>query len=188
MNKFKFLIFILCVFFAPLNVLAQTEEISPILSSEIPSETSQILPYNYLSTYSIPIKLAIIEPYTTQEPLNEGSTLKFKVLEDVYHNEKLIVKAGDEINGKLETNITAGMNGFPAEIIIDDFEIPNINKSQLQSTYVKKGRNRCFWVYPLKWALTPIPFVGSLTNLIKGGHAQIKTTDTITIYYYPEWR
>ena len=79
------------------------------------------------------------------------------------------------------------MNGFPAEIIVDDFEIPGIKSTQMQSTYIKKGQNRCFWVYPLKWALTPIPFVGSLTNFIKGGHARIKTKDIITIYYYPEW-
>ena len=80
------------------------------------------------------------------------------------------------------------MNGFPAEIIIDKFEIPNVKQSQLECTYIKKGQNRSLFVYPLKWALTPIPFVGSLTNLIMGGHAKIKTSDTITVYYYPEWK
>ena len=79
------------------------------------------------------------------------------------------------------------MNGFPAEIIIEDFEIPNIKNSKLLATYTKKGQNRCFFVYPLKWALTPIPGVGSLTNFIKGGHAKVKTTDIITVYYYPNW-
>ena len=80
------------------------------------------------------------------------------------------------------------MNGFPAEIIIDNFKIPNVNKSQLISTITEVGTNRCIWVYPLKWALTPIPFVGSTTNLIKGGHAKLKTKKPITIYYYPDWQ
>lgn len=80
------------------------------------------------------------------------------------------------------------MNGFPAEIMIDDFELPGIKQSQLMGGYVKKGQNRCFWVYPLKWSLTLIPFVGSLTNFIKGGHVKLRPTDIITIYYYPNWR
>ena len=42
-------------------------------------------------------------------------------------------------------------------------------------------------VYPIKWALTPIPGVGSLTNFILGGNAKITPKDKIIIYYYPEW-
>ena len=101
---------------------------------------------------------------------------------------KIILNAGEVIPARIENVITSGMNGFPAEIIVDNFEISNINKTQLLSTYTKKGTNRCFWVYPLKWALTPIPFVGSLTNFIKGGHAKIKKSDIVTLYYFPEWK
>ncbi len=161
--------------------------ITPAYSTEENTQDIKPLPYNYLSTISVPIKLEIVEEFTTKEPLNEGDILKFRVLKDAFYNGQSVVKKGDIINGRIETIITAGMNGFPAEIIVDDFEIPGIKSSQMQSTYIKKGQNRCFWVYPLKWALTPIPFVGSLTNFIKGGHARIKTKDVITIYYYPEW-
>ena len=80
------------------------------------------------------------------------------------------------------------MNGFPAEIILGGFEIPGAKSSQLVDTYTKKGQNRCFIVYPIKWALTILPPTGSLTNLIKGGHAKIKAKDEIVIYYYPEWK
>jgi len=173
--------------FALLAIILLSLIITPACYAEDRNSETHPLPYNYMSVHSIPIKLKIVEKITTKEPPNEGDTLSFRVVQDVYHNGKCIVKAGDIVNAKLETIITAGMNGFPAEIIIDKFEIPEIKTSQMQSTYIKKGRNRCFWVYPLKWALTPIPFVGSLTNLIKGGHATIKTTDDITIYYYPEW-
>lgn len=146
------------------------------------------LPYDYSSTEAIPIKLSIINEVSTKDGLIEGQKLKFKVLEDVYYENMPIVKKDDIITGTVETIITSGMNGFPAEIIVDDFEIAGINSSQLISTYIKKGQNRCFWVYPLKWALTIIPFVGSLTNFIMGGHARLKTKDVITIYYFPKWK
>ena len=42
-------------------------------------------------------------------------------------------------------------------------------------------------VFPIKWALTPIPGVGSLTNFILGGNASITEDDTVTVYYYPDW-
>ena len=110
------------------------------------------------------------------------------MIKDVVYKDTVILKSGDIVTGTLETIITSGMNGFPAEVIIDDFNIPNIKPSQLISTYNKRGQNRCFWVYPLKWSLTLIPFVGSLTNFIMGGEAKVKTSDVITIYYYPEWK
>lgn len=146
------------------------------------------LGYNFQSTHAIPIKLSIAENFSTKTPLNEGDKLKFIIKEDVYNQGHKVVSKGTVIEAKIETIITSGMNGFPAEIIINNFEIPGIKSSQLIETYVKKGTNKCFWVYPLKWALTPIPFVGSLTNFIKGGHAVIKTDDIITILYYPEWK
>lgn len=158
---------------------------SPVSAN--PTDNTARLNYDYSSTLSIPIQLNITEEVSTKYGLQEGQTAKFKVINDVVYNGETIVKKGDIINGKIETVITSGMNGFPAEIIVDNFEIPNIKQTQLISTYTKKGQNRCLWVYPLKWSLTLIPFVGSLTNLIMGGHATIKTSDIITIYYYPHW-
>ena len=149
---------------------------------------AETLLYNYSDTTAIPIKLSIIELLTTKNPVNEGQYVNFRVLEDVNYNGATVVKAGDIVPGRVETIITSGMNGFPAEIIIDDFQIPDIKASQLICNYNKHGQNRCLWVYPLKWSLTLIPFVGSLTNFIKGGHAKIKPTDVITIYYYPNWQ
>jgi len=99
-----------------------------------------------------------------------------------------VVKKDEIITAKVETVITKGMNGFPAEIILDNFEITEIPKNQLLSTYTKKGFNACLLVYPLKWALTPFPGIGSLTNLIKGGEAKITPKDIITIQYFPEWK
>lgn len=146
------------------------------------------LPYNYLDTKSVPIYLRITKEISTEEAIVDGQTVEFKVMRDVVYNETTLLKRGDIVKARVETVITAGMNGFPAEIIVDDFQIPNVKSSQLISVYNKKGQNRCLWVYPLKWSLTLIPFVGSLTNLIMGGHARIKTNDIVTLYYYPNWK
>ena len=146
------------------------------------------LEYDFSSTKKIPIKMKIVEPISTKMDIQEGQLIKFRIIEDVIHNKELLVKKNTIISAKLEMIITSGLNGFPAEIIIDNFEIPNIKNSQLISTYTKTGQNRSLIVYPIKWALTWLPGIGSLTNLIKGGHAKIKAKDIITIYYYPEWK
>ena len=145
------------------------------------------LEYDYSSIKSVPIRLLITEEISTKMPIQEGQTVKFKVINNVRYG-KLDLKKGDIVKAKIECIVTSGMNGFPAEIIIDNFEIPNVEQTQLVSTYTKQGQNRCLWVYPLKWALTPFPPTGSITNIIKGGHAKIKKTDIITLYYYPEWK
>ena len=154
----------------------------------IPQATNE-LPYNYESTYYIPIKLSITEPISTKnENLTEGQTLQFRVIENAYINKKVFLPRGTVVNAKIETIITSGMNGFPAEIIVSNFEVPETKPSQLVDTYIKKGQNRCFIVYPIKWALTILPPTGSLTNFIKGGHAKIKTKDVVVIHYYPDWK
>ncbi|MBO5446595.1 hypothetical protein J6A34_03715 [bacterium] len=169
--------------------MAPIPEVEAIETEEMVTEEVKDLPYNFESTYKVPIKLGIITPITTKgETLYEGQVLQFKVLQDTYCKRKTFLKKGTIINGRIETLISTGMNGFPAEIIISNFEIPGAKPSQLVDTYTKKGQNRCYIVYPIKWALTIIPFVGSLTNLIKGGHAKIKAKDEIVIYYYPEWK
>lgn len=146
------------------------------------------LPYDYTDTTSIPIKLTPVDYISTRQDLLDGMDIEFKAVEDVLYNNRILVKKGQIINAKLETKITSGMNGFPAELIIDDFEIPGVKSSQLISNYVRRGQNRCYIVFPLKWALTFLPPTGSLTNFIKGGHAVLRPGRVITIYYYPNWK
>lgn len=188
MNKIVALLLSFIILGLPVCTFAQED----ITSTEIindSAEVSQELPYNYESTYYIPIKMNITTPITTKgETLTEGQLIQFKVSENAYHNKKVFIKRGTLVNAKIETIITSGMNGFPAEIIVGNFEIPGTRPSQLVDTYTKKGQNRCYIVYPIKWALTIIPFVGSLTNFIKGGHARIKAKDEVVIYYYPDWK
>lgn len=190
MNKFGLLIISVLILSLSLNTSSAIENEVFLETVKEVSKTENFheLPYNYLSTKSIPIRLTVTKEISTEFPVPEGSVIDLRVVHDVYDNNNLILKQGDIITGKVETIITSGMNGFPAEIILDDFNIPNVQSSKLISVYTKKGQNRCFWVYPLKWSLTLIPFVGSLTNLIMGGHARISPDDIITIYYFPNWK
>ena len=147
-----------------------------------------LLPYDYSDTHSIPIKMNILEEISTKDGLIEGDIVKLKVKRDVYDKRNLIVKNNTIVTAKIETYITKGMNGFPAEIILDNFQIEGIKDTQLLSTYTKTGKNFAPLVYPIKWALTPIPFLGSVTNLITGTNATIRTDDDIVIQYFPNWK
>ena len=146
------------------------------------------LPYDFSSTTSVPIKMKITESISTKDAIYEGQELSFKVVSNVFYKNRFIVKKNQIIKARIETIVSSGMNGFPSEIIVDNFDIPNVKKSQLLCTYIKTGQNRSLIVYPIKLAVSWLPFVGSITNLIKGGHAKIRTKDTVTVYYYPEWK
>lgn len=156
-----------------------------VVSAFLPSYA---LPYDFSSTKCIPLTFSITEEISTRKPPLEGQIINFKSIKTVRYKGKLVLKKDDIVKARVETIITSGMNGFPAEIIIDNFEIPNIPSSKLVSTYSKAGQNRSLIVFPIKWALTWLPPTGSLTNFIKGGHAKIKPSDAVTIYYYPEWK
>ena len=191
MNKIFAFVLSLAILLTPTMVLAHSvPEVMPIAESvEVTESEVKTLPYNFESVYRVPIKLSITEKITTKgQTLTEGQTIQFRVVKDTYCKRKTFLKKDNIVNAKIETVISPGMNGFPAEIIVGDFEIPGARPTQLVDTYVKKGQNRCYVVYPIKWALTIIPFVGSLTNLIMGGNAKIKPSDEVVIYYYPDWK
>ena len=183
MNKFFSFCLLFGLLFFPSFVASQEVELP--VDKEL--QVVETLPYDYSSVKRIPIELSIVEELSTKNPPNEGDMVDFKVVKNVFYKKQLILRAGQIVPARVENIITPGMNGFPAEIVIDKFQFPNIKQSQLISEHTRKGQNRCYVVYPLKWALTIIPFVGSLTNFIMGGHAKIKQKDVITVYYYPQW-
>ncbi len=146
------------------------------------------LNYNYESFERVPIKLEIVKPISTKKGcITEGQVIDFIVKEDVRYNSKIVVKKGAKVTAKVQTAMDRGMNGVPATLIIDDFNIEGIDKNKLKATYIKRGQNRTLIVLPIKWALTLIPFAGYVSNLIIGGHANIKKKNTIILFYYPNW-
>lgn len=155
------------------------KEIAPVTTN---------LDYDYTEFDRIPIKLQTLEKISLKNNnLYENKKIKLKVKQNVKYNNKVILKQGTIATAEIQTYMTRGMNGIPGSIILDNFEIPGIDKSKLKSTYIKKGLSLTIFVLPLKWALTPIPGVGSLTNFIIGCNANINDKDTIIVYYYPNW-
>ena len=142
--------------------------------------------YNYESIDRALIKLKVVNAVKTKN-LQEGDIINFYVKQNVKYKNKTILKADTAATGVVKTFMTGGMNGVPGQIIIDDFEIPGIDSNKLKSTYIKRGSDRTLLVLPLKYALTFLYPLGSLTNIIFGGNAKITKNDTINIYYYPEW-
>lgn len=170
------------------SAIIRDEVIEESLKDKTLEQPITNLNYNYESTEKVPIKLNILKQISTKKKdLYDGQIINFKVKEDVYYNNQLIVKKGTIATAEIETIIERGMNGLPATIILDDFKINNIPQEKLKCTIIHKGLNLALLVYPIKWILTPIPGAGTCTNLIVGGHAKISKRKTLTIYYYPQW-
>lgn len=143
--------------------------------------------YDYTDTDIVPIKLCITEKIKSEADLYEGQNVEFRILRHVVYKNKIIAKRGQVVPATVKIIATSGMNGIPASIIFGDFKINGIKPGQLTDTYEIFGQDRSLIVFPLKWALTILPPSGSLTNFIKGGHAKLKPSKTITIYYHPNW-
>lgn len=143
--------------------------------------------YNYQDTTKIPVRIVISKKIKSEKELYEGQIVEFKLIRHIIHNNKIIAKRGSTVTARVKIIITSGMNGIPASIIFDDFKIPNIEPHQLSDMYEVFGQDRSLIVFPLKWALTILPPTGSLTNFIKGGHAKLKPSKVITLYYHPNW-
>lgn len=144
--------------------------------------------YDYTDIKRIAIPLELCETISTNDDTTfENKTVELKVRNDIYDGDNLILKKDDIVKAKVKYIIPNGMNGIPANIYLADFEIDGIDSSKILGTYRKAGLNRMYWVLPLKYALTPLFPLGSLTNFIKGGQSTIKPTDKIIIYYFPNW-
>lgn len=144
--------------------------------------------YNYQSCIKIPIKLKIAQKISTKKDcIYDTQPLTFYVRRNVKYNKKVIIKKDTIFTASVATYMSKGMNGIPGTIVIDNFKSQNIDINKIQGTYIKKGLSLSLLVYPIKWALTPIPGVGSLTNFILGCDASVNPNEDIIIYYYPEW-
>lgn len=184
MNRFLSIIFILLSFGLPASCYEEDFIVEEFLSDKDLEKPFVNDNYNYQDTNIIPIRLKIIDSIKSEQDIYEGQVLKFKVIEDIWDQEILLLERGTICTANVETIINNGMNGIPASIILGNFQIPNIDSNKLQSSYEKYGMDLSLIVFPLKWALTILPPTGSLTNFIKGGHAKIKNKDIITIKYF----
>lgn len=173
--------------FAQTSTLLKDELVDTTLKEKVFENPYKPYKYNYSDTKRIPIELSIIGDIVSEKDVCEGQDVVFVARNDVYQHGQKILRKGDRVHAKVETIIKSGMNGIPASIIFSDFKFDNIERTKLSDTYEEYGLDRSGWVFPLKWALTPLPPTGSLTNFIKGGHAKLTTDEVIEIYYHPNW-
>lgn len=185
MNNFLKILFLCFLLSTPVFAL-QEDTAAKYLIDKNAKKPAQNLNYNYQSLVSIPIKLKITKK-AKDKHLTEGQVLEFKVLEDVVYGNNTLIKQDEPVTARVETLISNGMNGIPASIVLGNFSVPNLEQDKISQKYEYFGLDLSLLVFPLKWALTPIPPTGSLTNFIKGGRASLSDKKIITIYYYPEW-
>lgn len=189
MNK-VFISFVSLILFSAVSVFALERDtfIEETLRTIDVQKPIQNLRYDYSSVDKVPVKLQISKPITTKnDSVIEGQLIDFVVREDVKYNHKVVIPKGTKATAVVQTYQSRGMNGIPAIIVLDNFQIENVEKYKLKHVYIKRGQDRSYIVFPIKWALTLIPFAGYSTNLILGGHAYIKRKHNVVIYYYPKW-
>lgn len=148
------------------------------------------LEYDYSDVDCVKIPIKINEKITTakRNKSHEGQKLYFMVVRDVFYNNRRIIPRGTIVKAKIEIMTTRGFAGIPAEIFISDFEIPNIDNNKIMQPISKTGISMTAFIMPIKWALTPIPPLGMITNIIVGTNAVIRPRNILNIYYYPNYK
>lgn len=159
------------------------DNLQQYIGSELPSANPMC---NFQSTDRVPITMTPQETVTSKAGV-DGTTIKLRVKNNIFYRGKLLVSRGTIATAKVEIVATQGMNGIPAMIIVDRFEIPGLDSAKMKSYFVKKGLNLTYLVLPIKWVLTPFPPTGSLANFVIGGPTKISPKTDVTIYYYPDW-
>lgn len=192
MNKCILILTILMFFLSPATAeVTEDSLVNSVLKDADIKKPYVHKEYNYESTKAIPLRIAIKDRIKSEKDLYEGQTVEFIVQKSIFVNDRIKIRRGDILNARVSTVITSGMNGIPASVIFDSFEIKNapdkIKPGQITDTLEIFGQDRTYFVFPLKWALTILPPTGSLTNFIMGGHVRLNTKKILTLYYHPEW-
>lgn len=139
--------------------------------------------YNFESLKRTKITLSPTKKISTKKDIYDGQIIELQVKRTARIENRLLKKR-TKAHAVMELYTTNGMSGIPGTITLGRINIDGIDNSKLRYYYVKKGQDRTLWILPLKWALTFIPFAGTFTNLIRGGHAILSPADDITIFYY----
>ena len=182
MNKiFSLLLFFLLLY--PCSFAQMNDFIVDLTLKEKKIEKPFVnLNYDYENSGYVPIKLKPIDEIKSEKDIFEGQIIKFIAPEGVSFGTQIIVRKNQIITAKVETIIPNGMNGIPASIILGDFQTED-SKQKLGNNIEIFGLDLSLLVFPIKWALTPLPPTGSLTNFIKGGHVKIKKNKELTLVH-----
>lgn len=192
MNKIFSLFFLAFTLFWGINPsysIVRDDFIEQILINKTTDEPKINDNYDYSYTDYVEIPLRITETITTSKRNKsfEGKELNFIVFEDIFYNKEKIIKRGTIVTARLELMTTRGFAGVPAEIFITDFKIPNLDEKGIVQPISKRGFSMTAWILPVKWALTPLPPLGSLTNVFVGFNTKLTPDETIILKYYPNY-
>ena len=186
----KFLILLLFFLFMPFVCYAeeilQDEFITEWFNDKEITTVEPFTNYNFANTERIKIHITPTEKISTPKNVYDGQVVNFVIKRNARLDNATLLKKGTPLTGVVELYTTNGMTGVQGTITIGQISIPNLDSDKLYYYIVKEGQNRTLWIMPIKWALTFIPFVGTVTNLIKGGQAVLSPSDTFVVYYYPK--
>ncbi len=141
--------------------------------------------YDYSDDRHAVIKIKPVSLIKADNKLKDGDIVKFKTVEDVTYEGKLLLKKDAQITAVVE-NVTANdFMGIPSNIVISRFKNSAIDEKAFDYTLSRQGANRAVWVYPLYYLLTPFFGMGLPFAFVKGGNAKIKPNEIIEIYYRP---
>lgn len=133
----------------------------------------------------IPLRLKFYEEISTKDKTHtEGQIIKFEIVQDVYDGKKKILPRGTVGHARIETISRRGFMGVPADIIISNFEVGELDTLRFQNDVVKSGRNLMGLATALKYSIgTFLPGTGYFFMLIKGGNANIKPDEVFEVKY-----
>ena len=192
MNRIKLLLISIMVLFFGIQVYAENivsdEIMDNLLKNVNPEKPVANTNYNYESVVVIPIKLKISDEISTKKGnIYDNQEVVLYTKNPVKYKNKTILNYGEKFTANVAIYMKKGMNGIPAQIVLDNFKTKKIDSNKISGVYIKRGLNLTALVWPAKILLTIIPGAGTGMNFIKGGNATITSNDTVTIYYHPEW-
>lgn len=192
MNKIKFFLLSAIILFSGIRAfsaeITNDSIMDDLLKDVNPQKPTANTEYNYESVVVIPIKLKIAEDISTKKNnIYDNQEVVLYTRMPVRYKNKTLLNADEKFTANVAIYMKKGMNGIPAQIILDNFKTQKIDSKKLSGVYIKRGLNLTPLVVPVKFLLTIIPGAGTGLNFIKGGNATITPYDTVTIYYHPEW-
>jgi hypothetical protein len=192
MNKIKFFLLSAIILFSGIRAfsaeITNDSIMDDLLKDVNPQKPTANTEYNYESVVVIPIKLKIAEDISTKKNnIYDNQEVVLYTRMPVRYKNKTLLNADEKFTANVAIYMKKGMNGIPAQIILDNFKTQKIDSKKLSGIYIKRGLNLTPLVVPVKFLLTIIPGAGTGLNFIKGGNATITPYDTVTIYYHPEW-
>lgn len=154
--------------------------VKPVIKLKLINENAEIIKIPISSIFQINTENNTI--------INEGQTLTFKVLKNIYKNGDVFIAKGTPVSALVETLTQPSFGGDPAEIHIGRFTTIDINgkKVELTGEIQKQGANRAIWVRPLADIVSWGSIYGTplmLLYFVKGGDVKIDTNHEFVLCF-----